>query len=181
MRKRHIPVSPTKQSGFQSIDEEDLELRTMDEEEGKPLMAAFETILPTFDDRKPLSLLPRNYTGRRRLAFAGIGFLVTLGSRSPYRWAFLRIQHAKLDTRHIGRLAHLASHGIDLASKMSLGQSSNRWVAGHLSDGVDIDRKHHGLTTHASCRQGGLNARMTTTDDKDIKRAWIGIHSVMVN
>ena len=78
MRKRHIPVSPTKQSGFQSIDEEDPELRTMDEEEGKPLIAAFETILPTFDDRKPLSLLPRNYTGRRRLAFAGIGFLVTL-------------------------------------------------------------------------------------------------------
>ena len=47
MRKRHIPVSPTKQSGFQSIDEEDPELRTMDEEEGKPLIAAFETILPT--------------------------------------------------------------------------------------------------------------------------------------
>jgi hypothetical protein len=44
---------------------------------------------------------------------------------------------------------------------MSFGDSTNGWIAGHLSDQVNIKREQGGFQPHAGGRHGSLAAGMT--------------------
>ena len=48
-----------------------------------------------------------------------ISFLIALRPRRPNGRTFLGVQHPKLQTRHIGRFAHLATQRIDLSRQMA--------------------------------------------------------------
>jgi hypothetical protein len=50
----------------------------LEEDDERPLMSSF-SIASGDDDKKPPSLWPRNYNGRRRLVIAGLCFLFAVG------------------------------------------------------------------------------------------------------
>jgi hypothetical protein len=63
---------------IQPIDSEEPEVNLDLEEEEDPLIAAFEMSSPHGDERKSLSLLPRNYDTRRRLMVVGGCFILAI-------------------------------------------------------------------------------------------------------
>ena len=65
-------------------------------------------------------------------------------------------------------LAHLSAQRINLPRQMSLGQSANRRVAGHLADGISVHRQQQSLATHPCCSQRGFDSGMAGTDDNDV-------------
>ncbi len=77
-----------------------------------------------------------------------VSLLVALGAGRPDRRTLLGVQHPELEAGHVGGLAHLAAQGIDLAGEVSLGQTADGGVAGHLSDGVQVDGEQEGLAAH---------------------------------
>lgn len=58
-----------------SMDNEDPEAMMLQDDDNRPLMSSFDIASGGDDDKKSLSLWPRNYNGRRRLVIAGVCFL----------------------------------------------------------------------------------------------------------
>src|SRR5262245_16576815 len=98
-----------------------------------------------------------------------IRLLVALRSRCPNRRTLSAIQHPELKSRHVRRLSHLATHGIDLSSQLTFRQTSDSRVAGHLADRVEIDGEEQGLTPHPCGGQGRLNSGVPGSDYDHIK------------
>ena len=105
-----------------------------------------------------------------------IGLLVALRARGPDGGSLLRVEHPELEAGHVGVLAHLAAEGVDFAGQVALGQTTDGWVAGHLADGVEIEREQQGLATHAGCREGCLDAGVASADYDDVVFLWIDKH-----
>src|SRR5436190_18046463 len=122
-----------------------------------------------------------------RLPFANplqpklIRLLVALGSRGPNGRTLLCIEHSELEPRHVGGLAHLATHRVDLSSEVSLGQAADRRIARHLADCVCIYCKQQRLTAHACGSQGGLDSRMAGTEYDHVVVLWINEHLYRTN
>ena len=57
---------------------------------------------------------------------------------------------------------------------MTFGEPADSGVAGHLTDGVQVDRQEQGLASHAGRGQGGLDAGMTGTHHDHVIA--LGIH-----
>jgi hypothetical protein len=68
-----------------------------------------------------------------------VGLLIALGTRSPDRRSLLGVQHPKLKPAEVGGLAHLSTQSVDFSGEVALGKPANRRIAGHLSDGIQID------------------------------------------
>ena len=77
-----------------------------------------------------------------------ISFFVALSPWRPHSRASLGVEHSELKSGHVGALAHLSTERINLPCEVSLGQPSNRRVAGHLPDGVCVHRQHERLASH---------------------------------
>lgn len=63
---------------------------------------------------------------------------VTLGTRALHRRAFGTVQHAEVDHGLIGKVGHRAAQRIHLPCDLPLGDSTDRGVAGHLSNAVFV-------------------------------------------
>lgn len=105
-----------------------------------------------------------------------VGLLVALSARSPDRWSAFGVEHAELETGHVGCFAHFAAEGIDFAGEVSFGEATDGGVAGHLPNRVGINGEQEGLATQPGGGQGGLNAGMTGADHDDIVGLWVNEH-----
>jgi hypothetical protein len=90
-----------------------------------------------------------------------IRLLVALSAGCPDGRAFLGVQHAELEAGHVGRLAHLSAHGVNLPRQVPFRQAANRRVAGHLPNAIRIHGQQQGPATHAGGRQRGFDAGVT--------------------
>jgi hypothetical protein len=105
-----------------------------------------------------------------------IGFLVALRTWGPNARASFSVQHPKLKTGHICCLAHFAAEGVDLAGEVTFGQTTDGWVAGHLADGIGIDRKQKGLAAHACGGKGGFDAGVASANNDDVELSGVLEH-----
>jgi hypothetical protein len=87
--------------------------------------------------------------------------LIALRPRRPNRWTPAGVQQPKLDTDRVGYLAHHTAQRVDLAHQMSLCDSTDRGIAGHLGDQVQIHRDHARAQTHSGASARGLAAGMS--------------------
>ena len=97
-----------------------------------------------------------------------IGFLVTLSPGCADAGALVGVQHAKLDRRRIGVDGHEATQGIDFTNHMAFGEATDRRVARHLSNGVEVLGEHQGLAAETRRSHGRFDAGMPGSDNKDI-------------
>ncbi len=97
--------------------------------------------------------------------FQAIGLLVALGAGGPDRGAARGIEQAELDADGVGDFAHDAAQGINFANQMSLGDSADGGVAGHLGDEIDVEGIEGGFQAHAGGGHGGLAAGVSGAND----------------
>ena len=101
-----------------------------------------------------------------RLAFANlfeaelVGFFIALGAGRPDGRVFFGVQHAELESGHVGGFAHFAAEGVDFAGEVSFGKAADGGVTGHLADGIEVDREEEGAASHAGGREGGFDTGM---------------------
>jgi hypothetical protein len=93
---------------------------------------------------------------------------VSLSPRSPDGRTLFGVKNTELDTGSVNVSSHFAAQGIYFAHQVTLGKATDRRVAGHLSDGIQVERQQQGTTPHAGGRQGSLASGMTSTDHDDI-------------
>ncbi len=94
--------------------------------------------------------------------------LVALRSRGPDGGPAGSIEQTELNADRVGDFAHHAAQRIDFAHQMTLGNSADRGIAGHLRDQVEIQRKQRGAQAHAGTRHGGFAACVAGADDDEI-------------
>ena len=98
-----------------------------------------------------------------------VGMLVALGAQGADGRSFAGVQLADLDLGAVGVAAHFAAERVDLTYEVALGGAADRWVAGHLGDGVEVGAQERRAPTHARRGQGRLAAGVAGADDQDIE------------
>ena len=73
-------------------------------------------------------------------------------------------------------VAEASSDGVDFAGEMSFGQAAYCGVAGHLTDGVEIDAEQKRLATHSGCGERGFDAGMAGADHDHVILLWVNEH-----
>ncbi len=68
----------------------------------------------------------------------------------------------------VGDFAHDAAQRVDFANEVTLGDSADRGIAGHLRDQVKIQREQCGAQAHARTRHGRFAACVAGADDDQI-------------
>ena len=94
---------------------------------------------------------------------------VRLHARAADRGALAAVEHAIMDRGLIGGCGHHSAESIYLARKVPLADPTDRGVTGHLADVTGVKSHQRHRRTAARRCAGGLNARVTATDDKDVK------------
>ena len=87
--------------------------------------------------------------------------LVALRPRRPHGRTAAGVQQAKLDAHGIGQLSHHAAQGVNLANDMPFGNTSNRRVAGHLGDQVNIHGDHRRVQPEPGTSARSLATRVS--------------------
>src|SRR5207247_10796970 len=90
------------------------------------------------------------------------------GSWCPNGWSLFRFEHAELQTGHVGRFAHFPTQSVNFPGQMAFSQATDRRVAGHLSDCIQIDRQEQSLATHPCGGQSRFDSGMAGADYQDI-------------
>ena len=98
---------------------------------------------------------------------------VALRAGRTHCWSFASVQHPKVNTCAVGGTCHDAAHCIDFLHQMSLTDSTDRRVAGHLADCFDVVREQQRFATHARRGSGCLGAGVTAANDDHIVGFWI--------
>ena len=93
-----------------------------------------------------------------------IGFLVALNPWRTNGRTFGPVKHAKLNSSSVCVQPHRAAHGINLTDNVTLRQTSDRRVARHLANRIQILSQHEGPASDAGGRQCRLNSRMAASD-----------------
>ena len=104
-----------------------------------------------------------------RLDRLAIELSIGLGARTADRRSLAAVEHAELDAGAVDRPAHDAVEGVDLAHQMSLGETADRGVAGHLADGrrvVGEQQRARAQARRCRCR---LGPGMAAADDDDVE------------
>ena len=73
-------------------------------------------------------------------------------------------KQTELDADGVGDFAHDAAEGVDFADQVSLGDSSDRRIARHLGDEIDVQGEERGLQAHAGGGHGGFASGMSGAD-----------------
>ncbi len=94
---------------------------------------------------------------------------IGLGAGRVDGWAAAAVEHAELDARRVGHDAHHAAEGVNLADELAFRQPADGRVAGHLGDGVEVDRQEQRLRAQASGGVGRLAARMARADHNHVE------------
>lgn len=97
-----------------------------------------------------------------------VGLFVRLSTRAVHRGAFAAVKHPKLDSGCVDRFAHQAAQCVDFANDLAFCHAADRWVAGHLSDRIQVGRQQGGFRTQACCSGGGFRSRVTGSDNDNI-------------
>jgi hypothetical protein len=98
-----------------------------------------------------------------------IAGLVGLRPRCPNRRALAGVQPAKLNPRFVDRTSHFATERIDFPYEMTLADPSDRWIARHLPDVVEVQSENQSPPAHPGRSQGRFDAGVTGTHDDDIE------------
>lgn len=93
---------------------------------------------------------------------------IALRARRPDRRTLRPIQHSELDAREIRRPAHDPAERIHFAHDGALGDSADRGIAGHLTDGLQVLREQQRPRAGARRQRGRLGARVPTPDHDDV-------------
>ncbi len=109
-----------------------------------------------------------------------VGFFVALCSRRSHARAFAGIQHAKLNAGRVGVEPHHAAERVDLADHLALGLATDRRVARHLADRVEVLRQHERRAAEARCGTGGLDASVAGADDDHVVGFWVNEHCAVL-
>ena len=80
------------------------------------------------------------------------------------------VEHTVLNAGRIGRPRHLSTQCIDLSNEVSLGGAADGRIARHIAHSVQIDGKTRGFRTQTGTCERGLDARVTGSDHRYIKR-----------
>ena len=104
---------------------------------------------------------------------------LTIGLRPgrSYRRPLTPIENAKLDTGAVGGQRPRTAQRIDLLDQVALADTTDRRIAAHLPQGIDVVGQQQGARTHPRRGERGLGAGMTTTYDYHIKASGI-IHRI---
>jgi hypothetical protein len=100
----------------------------------------------------------------RLLHGGAVEFAVRLRSRPAHRRTFSGIEYPELNAGPIRDLPHQAIERIDFADQVSLSQTSNGWVTGHLSDGCATVGQQKRARSGPCGGRGRLAAGMPATD-----------------
>jgi len=73
-----------------------------------------------------------------------IGFLIGLRPRRPDGGALAGVQHAEMDGAAVGYFGHFPAESVYLANEMPFRQATDGGIAGHLSDGIEVDAEDEG-------------------------------------
>jgi hypothetical protein len=97
-----------------------------------------------------------------------IGLLVTLRAGGPDRGSFLRIEDPELDCGGIRIQPHRPAEGVDLADHVPFPQPSDRGIAGHLAEGVEVLAEQSDGRSDPGGSQGCFNPCVTTSDNQHV-------------
>jgi len=97
-----------------------------------------------------------------------IGFLIGLCPGRPDGGSFAGVQHVKVDGRAVGYSGHFAAESVNFADEVSLGQSSDGRVAGHLRYGIEVNGEEEGGHPHSGGGEGCFARGMAAADNDDI-------------
>lgn len=108
--------------------------------------------------------------------FELVGLLVGLGSRPVHGGAFPPIEDSELNSGGIDGSAHQAIESIDLADELAFTDTTDRRIAAHLADGIEVRRKQERAGTEASCCRSRLGAGVTSADDNHVVVTTLDCH-----
>ena len=93
-----------------------------------------------------------------------ISLLVALDPWCTNGWTLGPVKHPELNPCRVGVEAHCATHGIDLANYMPLGQAPDRWIARHLANRVQVLGQHQRPASNSGRSQCRFDAGMAAAD-----------------
>ena len=94
---------------------------------------------------------------------------VRLRPQRPHRRAFGAVEHPVLDAGAIRSAGHFTAQRVQLPDKVSLAGAADGGVAGHIAHRVQIDGEADGAHPQPRRCQRRLDARVTGSDNGDIK------------
>ncbi len=89
---------------------------------------------------------------------------IGLGARGTHRRTFACVQNAELDAGTVGGARHEATERIDLLDQVALADATDRRIAGHGADRLDIVREQQGLGAQTRAGRGRLGAGMAAAN-----------------
>ena len=90
---------------------------------------------------------------------------VRLRARRPHGRPLARIESTKLDPGFVRRDGHRAAQRVDLLDEMTLADASDRRVARHLTQGLDVMREQERSAAHPRAGERRLGPGVATADD----------------
>jgi hypothetical protein len=97
---------------------------------------------------------------KRAPHLASIPHAISLSSRRLHRGTTGTIEQPELNSCAIYNPAHNAAERVDFSHEVSLRDSTNGGIAGHLADEIQIQRNEAGFRAQSSRGRSGLTARM---------------------
>jgi hypothetical protein len=94
---------------------------------------------------------------------------IGLHSRAPHSAAFGPVEHPVMDCACIRRTAQQTVERIDLAHQMALAQSTDRRVAAHRANRIEIKADKSGVRAHPRRGTSGLNPGVSTAHYDNFK------------
>ena len=85
-----------------------------------------------------------------------------------HRRALPRIEHPELDARRVDRLPHQSPQRVDLADDVPLGHTTDRRIAAHLPDGVEVGRQQRRMSAHPRGGGCGFGSGMSGADNDNV-------------
>jgi hypothetical protein len=74
-----------------------------------------------------------------------------------------------LNSSRVNRSTHQAAKRIDLANEMTFRRPPDRWIAGHVGDGITRRDTDSDPQTESCARDRRLNARVSGADYDDVE------------
>ena len=95
--------------------------------------------------------------------------LGTLCARRLDGWTATGVESLGLEGSCIGVNAHLATESVKFIDKMTLGESADRRIAGHLRDGRFLSRHEKCTSTHSGSGKSCFRTGVTSANNYDIQ------------
>ena len=101
---------------------------------------------------------------------------VGLDARAPNRTTFRTIEHAIMYCGSISSAAYHPVQSIYLTDKMAFSQTSDGWIAAHLTDGVAVGSQQGGFGPHSRGGQRCFGAGMPSADHQYVVVVTAEVH-----